>query len=368
MFALLRYIAFCLPLLVFVLAPAACSKRADAPASIAVIAPLTGPAAIYGEWAKNGIDLARSMGLSGVQFELHDSTGNPRTAVTIANKVMANENLLAIWTVSSGDTVAVREIAQSRDIPVITATASSPSITDSGPGVFRTIVNARQETDALIDVYWRTSQPKTAAIFYINDAGGVASRDEFKRLLGVRGSRVVSETPFEKTPGELRTLVQKALAARPEVMVVTGYSAAMGLVIKSIRELSNIPIICNQGLDSPENLTLPPSILTGIHYSLADMQDLQSNPTFIQAFEGRYGRKPGIYEVAAFDTANMLGHAVSTTSKGRRLSAVLAQLKYDGVNGSYQFTKKGNVIKHVAVYRIVDGQIERVGRSLPGSD
>lgn len=343
-------------------------KASEAPSNkIAVIAPMTGSAAIYGEWLRNGIESAVTDGVTNLSFEFMDSGGDPKTAVTLAQKALANENTVAIWATTSGENMAIRDVATQAGVALITSSATSPIITDGREGIYRTIINSAQETQVLVDFAFNTLKPHKVAILYINDAGGSASLKQFKNYFSEKGVEVVFEDSFEKNPQEVRTLATKALKSVPDLVVVTGYSAAMGEVIKGIRLVStDIRIICNQGLDIPENMSLPPDILNRIYYSIADVDEKIAESNFGVNYQNRYKKMPGLYEITAYDTANLLSQVMKVTVNRRKgFGEQLRNVKYQGLNGFYTFTANGNVMKDVAVNELNHGKSIAVSKQRP---
>lgn len=339
-----------------------CGEKQASDASVkkvAVIAPMTGSASVYGEWIQHGIEMAITDGASAVKFDLLDSMGDPKTAATLAQKALADGSTIALWVVTSGDMMALRDVATQSGLPLITSTATSPAITDGRKGIFRTIVNSAQETEALVKYTTEKLKPKKVAILYINDAGGKASSEQFAHFFEQNKIEVAYTDSYEKIPHDLRTLAAKTIAAKPDAVVITGYSSALGAVLQSIRELSpNIPILCNQGLESPENLSLPPKVLTNVYYSIAYVDSTTIHERVRDGFNRRYGKPPGLYEITAYDTATLISRAVASGAVKRELLVdALSHSDFKGVNGDYRFSSKGNVIKSVAINSIVDGKV-----------
>jgi len=334
---------------------------------IAVIAPLTGPAAIYGEWIRRGIDKSIIDGAKAVRYDFLDSAGDPKTAVTLAQRALSNSSTIALWTVSSADTMAVRDLATQNGATLVTSSATSPDITDGRTNVFRTIVNSAQETEVLVQYAAQTVKPSKAAVLYINDAGGKASLEQFRTFFGKQKVSIVFEDSFEKNASDVRVMLSKALATHPDIVVVTGYSAVMGRIVNGIRDISrDIPIFCNQGLEIPENLSLPPRVLTRIRYSVAYMDDNTNVSAFRSEYEKRYGKPPGLYEITAYDTANLINDNVIKGGAGRaQFREILRRAAFKGINGTYRFSPRGNVVKEVAIKAVERGKVTLEAKSVP---
>lgn len=337
---------------------------------VAVIAPMTGPAAVYGQWIRGGIKSAVEDGVSNVEFELLDSGGDPKTAVTLARKAMDKSNVVAVWATTSGENMAVRDLVTGAGLSLITSSATSPEITDGRDGVFRTIVNTRQETKALVDFTRSEFKPRQVSLLFINDAGGQAARDQFQQDFASAGIKIALIEAFEKTVQDFRTLAQKSLAAKPDVVVVTGYTGAMGQLIHAIRSLDPvIPIICNHGLDTPENMSLPKSVLNNIFFSVADTGDNTEKTELAKSYKQNMGEAPGIYVIGAYDTAKMLSESIRASGSDKlKLRDTMRALNFTGANGNYRFTPQGNVLKPLAIYHLDQGAKTKISTITPKAD
>lgn len=326
-------------------------------AYVAVIGPMTGTAAIYGEWLRNGIQAAVEGGVDNVEFELLDSGGDPKTAVTLARKAIDKPNAIAVWATTSGENMAVRDMVTQAGLSLVTSSATSPEITDGREGVYRTIVNTRQETQALVDFAMAELEPKRVVVLYINDAGGQASRDQFKLDFEQKGVPVLLDDSFEKTPQDTRVLALKALAKKPDLVVVTGYTAAMGKIVKSVRNAdSSVAILCNHGLDIPENMSLPGNVLNNVYFSFAKIDESVAGSEFNRLYKEKYGLEPGLYPISAYDTANLISKSVAQSGANKaKFRAAMHKSEGKGVNGDYTFTSSGNVLKSLSIYKLTKG-------------
>ena len=113
---------------------------------IGSIGPLTGPAATYGQSVKNSVQLVEKQvnengGIKGkkVKFIFEDDQADQNAAINAFNKLVDNEKVNAILgPVTSGATLAVASKATQAKIPLLTPTATEPTITKvGGEFVFR---------------------------------------------------------------------------------------------------------------------------------------------------------------------------------------------------------------------------------------
>ena len=113
---------------------------------IGVIAPLTGDVAQYGVAVKEGVEMKvaeinAAGGINGKKIELviSDSKGDSQEAVNIFKKMISQDKVnLIIGEVISSASLAIADLAQRAQIPMISASATNLDVTKGKDFVFRT--------------------------------------------------------------------------------------------------------------------------------------------------------------------------------------------------------------------------------------
>lgn len=109
---------------------------------VGVIAPLSGPASIYGE------DIVNTFNYSVEQFNkahedqikliIEDGKCSWKDSNSAAQKLIMVDNVdVILWWACSSETLAAGQIAQQNQVPLLSALSSAPEITDMGDYVFR---------------------------------------------------------------------------------------------------------------------------------------------------------------------------------------------------------------------------------------
>jgi branched-chain amino acid transport system substrate-binding protein len=109
------------------------------------IFPLSGPEAVYGVEARNGIELAieeinAAGGINGKQLALvsEDDTGNPEISVNAYRKLTAQDKVnVIIGSLTSGCTIAITSLAQAQKVVLVAPAATAEEVTDAGDFIFR---------------------------------------------------------------------------------------------------------------------------------------------------------------------------------------------------------------------------------------
>jgi branched-chain amino acid transport system substrate-binding protein len=113
--------------------------------TIGGIFPLSGPVAVYGVEARNGIALAieeinAAGGINGKKLALisEDDEGNPEKTVNAYKKLTTKDKVtIIIGSLTSGCTEAITSLAQAQKVLLVAPAATKASITDAGNYIFR---------------------------------------------------------------------------------------------------------------------------------------------------------------------------------------------------------------------------------------
>ena len=113
-----------------------CNKQKKETIKIGAIVFQTGDAAEYGVWVKNGLEMAKDEintngGINGQQVELfyEDDNTNPKTAVTVFNKLMTTQNIpIVIAGVTSKSAMALAPNAEAKKVVLFSPCSFSDSM------------------------------------------------------------------------------------------------------------------------------------------------------------------------------------------------------------------------------------------------
>ena len=162
-----------------------CGKEEEV-IKIGAILPMTGQAASYGKWMKQGIEIAvdeinETGGISGKKFEVifEDSKSDNRVGVDAANKLISIDKVKVIETTLTGVTQSIIPITERNKIILFTS-ATAPGLTDGGVYVFRNETNMANEVDRMIEACKNELNIKNVALLYINNAVGIWFNYYFK--------------------------------------------------------------------------------------------------------------------------------------------------------------------------------------------
>jgi branched-chain amino acid transport system substrate-binding protein len=206
---------------------------------VGLIAPMSGPYARQGQVMKMAADMAietinqqggiKSMGGAKLKLSIFDAGDSVERAKNAAQRMVANSPDLVVATGAylSSFTLAVTEVTERAELPVITFSYSDLITSRGFKYVFQTSATGVQQAEgslpALMEMAEKASgkRPQTIGIVMDNTAASVSfvkpMRDHQFAKLGLQ--LVVDET-FTPPLANATPLIQKVRSARPDILIL----------------------------------------------------------------------------------------------------------------------------------------------------
>ncbi|WP_203247977.1 ABC transporter substrate-binding protein [Sporosarcina beigongshangi] len=338
---------------------------------------LSGAVASYGTSELSGIELAveeinAAGGVDGKDIELVkvDNKSDPAEATNAALKLVTQDKVVAIiGAATSGATVAQAEIANGNEVPLITPSGTSPTVTVKDDGsvnefVFRTsFIDPFQGTVAA-NFAANDLNVKTAVIYKDNASDyskGLA--DSFKKDFEAAGGKVVSEESYVGKDTDFRSTLTRIKAADAEFIFIPGYYEEVGLIVKQAREMGiTVPLMGADGWDSPILMDLAGAealnnTFTTNHYSAEDPDGIIQN--FNDKFEAKYSKLPDSFNALGYDTVYLLVDAIKRAGGADSVKikdALAATSELELVTGLYSVDENHHPIKSATILEYKDGE------------
>ncbi|MBI5682509.1 MAG: branched-chain amino acid ABC transporter substrate-binding protein [Deltaproteobacteria bacterium] len=348
---LLLFTAYLLLFTVFI----GCTRKEDT-IKIGVAGPLTGDQAKMGMDLKNGVELAVSEwnergGLLGKKIELlaEDDQHDPKSAVTVANKLTNSEVVGVIGHWNSSASIPASEVYRDRgNIPMLTPASTNPQLTERGfENVFRVCGRDDQQGSIAAEFVSRKLKIKKVAIIHDKTTYGQGLADEFKKALG--GVEVVYYGVIIQGDKDFRAVLTSIKDTMPELIYFGGIYPEAGLLIKQAKELGiKSPFMSGDGTIDKEFIKIAGrDNAEGTYLTFSpDPINIPSSKAFLDKYHAKYGEH-GPYSIYAYDAANILltGIRNAGSLEGKKILDAIRNLKYEGALGLIQFDKKGDVLK-----------------------
>ncbi|MDR1378635.1 MAG: ABC transporter substrate-binding protein [Synergistaceae bacterium] len=309
---------------------ASCAFAAE-PIKIGYLATLTGEGATWGQHERDAATLAvkelnEKGGLLGqpVALVCYDIKGKPEDAVNAIRRLIFDDKVVAIGGSNySGIQLAVAPIADKEQIPVISSSATNPTVTvnpDTGkvrPYMFRITYTDPYQGMIIADYLIKKCGAKKLAI--IGDIGDAYS-EGLTEFVKARADELQVENRFWAYRGgdvDFRAQLTEAKAWGAEAVALTMLYKEMGLVIKQAAELDWKPFFMGGDGYSPNIFEIAGNAMEGTFWVYPMSENDPKLAGLIEKFEKEYRRKPTeiLNTTFGYDILQMIFHAIETAGK-----------------------------------------------------
>src|SRR5208337_1842791 len=284
---------------------------------IGAILPLTGNGALYGDEAKDGMDLALA-GLKGQKIEVlyEDDYGTADGAVSAFNKLVIIDKVpVVIGAMFSSTALAVVPIAKERKVILFSPSASSPALTGTGGGYFfRNWPSDVYEGGEMAKFAWQKLKLQKIAILSVNLDYGTGLTQVFTRVFKSLGGQIIDVEYYNQGATDFRAQLTKIKSENPEAVYLPGYYTEIGLILRQAKELGiRTQFLSCVGFDNPEVLKIGANAANGVIFARPSYNPDSNDPrikSFVGDFVKKYVKRPGIYAATAYDALNTVAEAV----------------------------------------------------------
>ena len=177
----------------------------------------------------------------------------------------------------------------------------------------------------------------------------------FTKKFGEFGGNISIVENYHEGANDFRTQLTKIKETQPPAIYIIGHYKEIAQILKQAKELGiNSQFFSVSAFEVPELLELAGDAAEGVIY-VTPMYDPTSEEkiirTFVDKFQKKYRKKPGIVEAHAYDAVKVLAYAMEKGGiSGIEIKNALYQIKdYPGVTGKITFDYKGDVIKPLRI-------------------
>lgn len=342
--------------------------RADIP--IAVVGPMTGTEATFGDQLKNGAQMAvKHLNAAGgvlgqkMTLEVGDDACDPKQAVAVANQVVGKGVKLVVGHFCSSSSIPASDVYQDGDVIQISPASTNPKLTDGGKAnVFR--VCGRDDQQGVVAGDFLADHFATKKIAIVDDKTtyGKGLADQTRKQLNARGVKQALDETITKGEKDYSALVSKLKQAGIEVLYFGGYHTEAGLITRQLREQGmNTQLMSGDAMVSNEywGITGPLGQGTLFTFGLDATKD-PANAKIVQEFND-LGIKPQgytLYTYAAVQVWQQAAEKAKSVETAKVLDA-LRSTTFKTVLGPITFDGKGDVKEPTyVVYVWRDGKFD----------
>lgn len=375
---------------------------------IGVLLPLTGDQQVYGNQTLNGIKTAveivkQTNPSQDIQLVVQDiGPGGDVVKQAMQKLLVEHQIIAAIGPMSSKDTEAIAEVAQSNQLPVISLSPAE-NLTSFGTTIFRNSITKNEQAVALSQIVSDVLGIKRAAILYPNNSYGKEFMEMIWSEYQKKGGEIRGVEEYDRSTSDYEDPIKKLVGlSRKELRkneICSKIQSDRWAEMKKIGgPLPNCfpieelpPILDFEAIFIPDSFEKARQILpTLLFYEVKGVQVIGTNlwntdelltgsiggeiegsifldgfiktkntpevTGFMQKYYSLNNAEPGILEAQGYDSAMMILHVLQKKSPNSREAMMKNLFKlndYKGVTGLQGFNAKRESVRNLTTM-IVD--------------
>ncbi|MDO4542400.1 MAG: ABC transporter substrate-binding protein [Bacillota bacterium] len=377
-------VLFCLSLAMFSLA--GCGGNSDDAATddgaasgdtikVGVNYELSGNVATYGQDSVNGITLAveeinANGGVNGQEIELvqMDNKSEATEATSVATKLVTQEGVVAIvGPATSGNFKATIPVAESNQVPIISASATAEDVTVSDGQVYEYVFKtcfSDSYQGAAMAAYASDTLGATKAVIIQDTSSDYAKglAESFESTFKAAGGEIVGSEGYVAGDTDFNAILTKVKSMDFDVVYLPGYYSEVGLIVKQARDLGiEAPFMGGDGYDSPTLLELAGAdALNNVYYTnhYSPIDEDEKVTKFQEAFKSKYNADPSAFNALGYDLGYFVADAIEragSTEPEQIKDAMAATENFSGVTGTITIDENHNPIKSIVIIGLENG-------------
>jgi branched-chain amino acid transport system substrate-binding protein len=356
----------------------ACGGGDDNTTPVAVVGPMTGQYATFGQQMKNGADLAvadinAAGGVLGKQIDLStgDDACDPKQAVAVANQMAGAGVKLLAGHYCSGSSIPASKVYAESNMVQISPASTNPTFTDdrAGPNIYR-VCGRDDQQGGVAGKYLATNlSDKNVAFVHDKTAYGKGLADETKKAMNAAGKEEVMYEAITAGEKDYSALVSKLKQAGVDVVYFGGYHTEAGLIIRQMRDQGMSTILMGgDALITQEFWSITGDAGEGTLMTFSP--DPRKNPAaadVVKRFKEKGVEPEGyvLYTYAALQAWKEAAEKAGSVEMEEIVKALNGN-EFDTVIGKFHFNDKGDPnLPPYAVYRWSKGTYEQIDPPSP---
>jgi branched-chain amino acid transport system substrate-binding protein len=340
-------------------------------------APMTGDNAAFGQDISQAAKIAVSDAGSfqGFSFELvaEDDQGAPEGGAAVANKLVADPQVVAVaGHIFSGATKAAMPIYEAASIPMMSPSATNPTLTTTGSKVFNRCVftDAAQGKFAAEYLYNKLKFTKLAVV-HDGQAYGQGLAEVVQTVFTGLGGTVVAFQAI--TPGEsdYSAVLADLASKKPEGLFFGGYTSEAVVIVNQMKQsgLTDVTFFGDDGTFGQDFLDRTGANGEGAYSTSLIPPATPAKEKFDAAYLAAYGQPAGKlspYSWTAYDSAAVLIKAIESVAqlggdgklyvpRAALVAAVRATKDYQGLSGTTTCDATGECSASGPVFNVDQG-------------
>jgi branched-chain amino acid transport system substrate-binding protein len=328
------------------------------------------------EGIEYGVDVANEDFDLGCELVLEeeDSQGLPDKAPQLAQSLAQNEETVAVvGPYFSGETEVAGEIFNEAGIPMLTPSATNPTLSENGwDTFFRLVGTDSQQAQEAADFLTEVQGLETVAVMHDNSEYGKPLAEGVADELGnALTGELVAINPEET---DFSAQISQVKQTGADGVFFGGYQPEFSEIIKQGTDAGfDVQYVSGDGSKAPE-VAEDPSAEGSVVLCPCDdpaVSKASGAKEFASGFEEATGGPPGTYAVEGFDGVQFIATALEeggydadtdVAQIREELTSYFAENSYEGISKTFSFDENGEIGKvAIFAYEVKNGAIEQLG-------
>ncbi|RDK00844.1 branched-chain amino acid ABC transporter substrate-binding protein [Paraburkholderia lacunae] len=336
-------------------------------------APLTGASAHYGVDLKRGVELALDdanakklvIGGQPVHFVLdaEDDQGDPRMGSQVAQKMADSKVAGVVGHFNSGTSIPASRIYNTANIPMVSPTATNPTLTSQGfNNVFRVVNSDAQMGQLAGHSAVQALKGKSIAVIDDRTAFGQGMADEFVKGVETAGGKVIDREYTTDKAVDFKAQLTRIKSFNPDVIFWGGLDQQAGMLMKQMRQLGVKAIMLGGG--SFENETFLKVAGDAAEGAMSwdygiPLSKMKTGREFDEKMKAKYNEGVVAYAPSAYDATWVLINAMqkANSTDPKVYGSFVKSVSFTGISGNIAFMPNGDMKDPTATfYKVVGGK------------
>ncbi len=370
---------FCLVLALCCALTMFATASAEDALKIAVIGPMTGGAAVYGNAVANGakiaVDEINAKGGMQIVLDVQDDENDPEKGINAYNTVLDNGAQMILGTVTTAPCLAVAAQAFEDRVFMLTPSASSADVTAGKDNAYQVCFTDPGQGLAAANMIKAKAMGTKIGVIYNNaDVYSTGIYQAFAAQCEVLGLEIVATTTFSSEDNaDFSVQIATCKDAGADLVFLPIYYTPASLILAQAKAVDYAPVFFGgDGMDGilalegfDKELADGLMLLTPFAASSTD----EKTQSFVKQYVAAFGEEPNQFAADAYDGIYALYNAsinagiTGDTEFEEACELLIAQfptLQVDGLTGQLSWAATGEVTKTPTVYVVKDGIYQMV--------
>jgi len=328
----------------------------DAGRKVGLIVPLSGRYGEYGTAVKEGVTMAftefNKTTTNKVKLITEDTRGDIIDAIKSTIRLSDTSEVIGIiGEVLSGPTSAAAGIANLKNVPFLSPTASEERISTLGPNIFQLSQSISWQGTALADCAVKKLGMKTLGVMSPNAPTWSAVAEAFVQQAKILGAKVAVSVSYEPGTTDFKAQAETLKAGKVQAVFIPATPNDIIMIAPQlVYNQLKVQLLGSDGWGDPKVTTRGGTYVEGaIFATLSSSSTLaQAAAKFEESYKKIYGKAPSKLAAQAYDGAKVMLSALqkgASTREDLQKALTQAENSSEGASGQFAFGRQGAMPK-----------------------